>query len=52
MNAPRRVALEAMTPPEFKVDLDKLPPLPGLSMESMRATPQLDLPERNIERSR
>ncbi|KHL24295.1 ATPase AAA [Croceibacterium mercuriale] len=39
-------------PPELKVDLDKLPPLPGLTMESMRATPQLDLPERNIERSR
>ena len=39
-------------PPELRVDLDKLPPMPGLTIESMRATPQLDLPERNIERSR
>jgi len=39
-------------PPELKVDLDKLPPMPGLTIDSMRATPQLDLPERNIERSR
>jgi hypothetical protein len=38
--------------PNLKVDHDKLPPLPSMSPDSMRATPQLELPERNIERSR
>lgn len=36
----------------LRSDTDKLPPMPGLTSESMRSVPQLDLPERNIERSR
>lgn len=39
-------------PDALRADPGKLPPIPGLSADSMRAAPQLDLPERNIERSR
>ena len=39
-------------PEALRSETDKLPPMPGLSSESMRSAPQLDLPERNIERSR
>ena len=39
-------------PDHLRGNGDKLPPLPNVDRESLRAVPQIDLPERNIERSR
>jgi len=39
-------------PETLKGDGEKLPPLPGLGRESLRSLPQLEQPERTIERSR
>ncbi|MEO0870365.1 MAG: MobF family relaxase [Pseudomonadota bacterium] len=39
-------------PAHLRSGEDKLPPLPNVDRDSLRAVPQIDLPERNIERSR
>ncbi|MEL6528561.1 MAG: AAA family ATPase, partial [Pseudomonadota bacterium] len=39
-------------PDHLRSSDDKLTPLPNVNRDSLRAVPQIDLPERNIERSR
>lgn len=39
-------------PDHLKETDSKLPPLPSVDRDSLRSVPQIDLPERNIERSR
>lgn len=39
-------------PDHWRDGNDKLPPIPGVDRDSLRAVPQIELPERNIERSR
>ncbi|GGD81916.1 MobF family relaxase [Croceicoccus mobilis] len=50
--ADRSDTFDPKVPDHLKGGSDSLPPMPKANLENMRPVPSLDLPERNIERSR